>query len=87
MPEWSPRSQVPPARERGVPAVVRGAQRRFYPYLTHFVDDDVVAVLNDGYEEDPPMGLKLDAADEPERYPMILWTWPDGHSEEMRSND
>ncbi|KUI06196.1 SAM-dependent methyltransferase [Mycobacterium sp. IS-3022] len=53
-------------------AVVRGAQKRFYPYLTRRVDDNVV-FLNYGYEEDPPMGLELDAADEPERYPIQLY--------------
>ncbi|MGE2721074.1 phthiotriol/phenolphthiotriol dimycocerosates methyltransferase [Mycolicibacterium celeriflavum] len=58
--------------ERGVLAVVRGAQKRFYPYLTRRVDDDVV-FLNYGYEEDPPMGVVLDAGDEIERYPIQLY--------------
>ncbi|BBU20354.1 Fmt protein [Mycobacterium xenopi] len=58
--------------ERAALAVVQGAQRRLYPYLTRRVDDDVV-FLNYGYEEDPPMGLSLDAADEPDRYPIQLY--------------
>ncbi len=58
--------------ERAALAVVHGAQERFYPYLTGRVGDDVV-FLNYGYEEDPPLGLALDAADEPERYPIQLY--------------
>lgn len=58
--------------ERATRAVVYGAQKRFYPYLTRRVGDDVV-FLNYGYEENPPMGLALDAADEPERYPIQLY--------------
>ncbi|KUH94630.1 SAM-dependent methyltransferase [Mycobacterium sp. IS-1556] len=58
--------------ERRVTAVVRAAQRRFYPYLTRRVDDDTV-FLNYGYEEDPPMGLRLDPEDERERYPIQLY--------------
>jgi fatty-acid O-methyltransferase len=65
-------SKIAGRRERGVLAVVYGAQKRFYPYLTRHVDDDVV-FLNYGYEEDPPMGLELDPIDETERYPIQLY--------------
>jgi len=58
--------------QRGVLAVVYGAQKRFYPFLTRRVHDDVV-FLNYGYEEDPPMGVNLDPADETERYPIQLY--------------
>jgi ubiquinone/menaquinone biosynthesis C-methylase UbiE len=58
--------------ERAALAVVQGVQRRLYPYLTRRVGDDVV-FLNYGYEEDPPMGLSLDAADELDRYPIQLY--------------
>jgi fatty-acid O-methyltransferase len=50
----------------------RGIQKRYYPRLTRRVADDVL-FLNWGYEEDPPMGLPLDAADEPNRYPIQLY--------------
>lgn len=53
-------------------AVIYSAQRRLYRYLTRRVGDDAV-FLNYGYEQDPPMGLPLDAADEPERYPIQLY--------------
>lgn len=43
-----------------------------YSYLMRRVDDDVL-FLNWSYEEDPPMGLPLDPADEPDRYPIQLY--------------
>ena len=50
----------------------QGVQKRFYPYVTRRVGDDVL-FLNWSYEEDPPMALPLDAADEPNRYPIQLY--------------
>ena len=44
----------------------------FYPYLTRRVAEDVL-FLNWSYEEDPPMGLVLEPADEPYRYPIQLY--------------
>jgi ubiquinone/menaquinone biosynthesis C-methylase UbiE len=48
--------------------------RYWYPMMTRRLgqQDDVV-FLNWGYEEDPPMGLPLDAADEPNRYSIQLY--------------
>jgi fatty-acid O-methyltransferase len=62
-------------RALSVPAVRKlnqGIQNRFYSYLTSRVGDDVL-FLNWGYEEDPPMALPLDAADEPNRYQIQLY--------------
>lgn len=50
----------------------RALQKPFYSYLTRHADDDVL-FLNWAYEEDPPMALPLDAADEPNRYPIQLY--------------
>lgn len=58
--------------ERGALAILYGAQKRFYPYVTGRVGDDVV-FLNYGYEEDPPLGLQLDAVDEADRYSVQLY--------------
>ena len=52
--------------------LVQGVNNRIYPYITRRVDEDVV-FLNWGYEEDPPMGISLEAADEPNRYPIQLY--------------
>lgn len=46
--------------------------KHWYPLTTRFSGDDVV-FLNLGYEEDPPMGLPLDASDEPNRYCIQLY--------------
>ncbi|MGH3969504.1 MAG: class I SAM-dependent methyltransferase, partial [Mycobacterium sp.] len=48
--------------------------RHWYPMMTRRLgqQDDVV-FLNWGYEEDPPMGLPLDASDEPNRYSIQLY--------------
>jgi SAM-dependent methyltransferase len=57
------------------PAARKWAQsfnKRLYPYLTRRVGDDVL-FLNWAYEEDPPMALPLEAADEPNRYPIQLY--------------
>lgn len=52
--------------------LVQGFNNRMYPYITRRVDDDV-HFLNWGYEEDPPMGIPLEAADEPNRHPIQLY--------------
>lgn len=44
----------------------QATQRYIYPYFTRRMSADVV-FLNVGYEEDPPMAIPLDAADEPFR--------------------
>jgi fatty-acid O-methyltransferase len=51
---------------------VQGVNKRLYPYLTRRVGDDVI-FLNWAYEEDPAMALPLEAADEPNRYPIQLY--------------
>lgn len=52
--------------------LVQLVSNRTYSYTTHRVDDDVL-FWNWSYEEDPPMGLRLDAADEADRYPIQLY--------------
>jgi fatty-acid O-methyltransferase len=43
-----------------------------YAYIARHADDDVL-FMNWAYEEDPPMGIPLEAADEPHRYPIQLY--------------
>jgi ubiquinone/menaquinone biosynthesis C-methylase UbiE len=45
----------------------------WYPYVTRKWDQDDVVFLNWGYEEDPPMALPLDPADEKNRYCIQLY--------------
>jgi SAM-dependent methyltransferase len=45
----------------------------WYPFLTRRLDAQEVTFLNFGYEEDPPMGLPLEASDEPNRYNIQLY--------------
>jgi ubiquinone/menaquinone biosynthesis C-methylase UbiE len=45
----------------------------WYPYITRRWNDEDVVFLNWGYEEDPPMGLPLAPADEPNRYFIQLY--------------
>ncbi len=44
-----------------------------YRLLTKILSDDDLHFLNWGYEEDPPMGIALDAADEIDRYSIQLY--------------
>lgn len=48
-------------------------QKRSYRTLTQRFDGDNVVFLNYGYEEDPPMAIRLEVADEPDRYPIQLY--------------
>jgi fatty-acid O-methyltransferase len=48
--------------------VSKKGQKYFYPYATRRLDADDVLFLNYGYEQDPPMALRLEASDEPDRY-------------------
>lgn len=48
-------------------------RKYYYPFLTRRLDADDMIFLNYGYEEDPPMGLPLEAADEPDRYCIQLY--------------
>jgi SAM-dependent methyltransferase len=50
----------------------QGVQKRFYSHVTGRADDDML-FMNWSYEEDPPMGIPLEAADEPNRYPIQLY--------------
>jgi hypothetical protein len=45
----------------------------WYPFLTRRLDAQEVTFLNYGYEEDPPMGVPLEASDEPNRYGIQLY--------------
>jgi fatty-acid O-methyltransferase len=47
-------------------------QKRIYPVMTRVTAGEVL-LLNVGYEEDPPMALPLEPADEPNRYPIQLY--------------
>jgi ubiquinone/menaquinone biosynthesis C-methylase UbiE len=55
------------------PRVMKGVARVFYPLFTQRLDAAEVLFLNDGYEENPPMGLALAEADQPYRYPIQLY--------------
>ncbi|GFG50527.1 phthiotriol/phenolphthiotriol dimycocerosates methyltransferase [Mycolicibacterium agri] len=48
-------------------------QKHSYRVITRRFGNDDVVFLNYGYEEDPPMALELDAADEPDRFPIQLY--------------
>jgi ubiquinone/menaquinone biosynthesis C-methylase UbiE len=46
----------------------------WYPLMTrHLVQQEDVVFLNWGYEEDPPMAIPLEEADEPNRYSIQLY--------------
>jgi SAM-dependent methyltransferase len=45
----------------------------WYPFLTRRLSAEEVTFLNYGYEDDPPLGLPLDASDEPNRYSINLY--------------
>jgi fatty-acid O-methyltransferase len=47
-------------------------QKRLYPLMTRFTAGEVL-LLNNGYEEDPPMALPLAPADEPSRWAIQLY--------------
>lgn len=48
-------------------------QKYVYPYLTRRYGARDVLFINYGYEEDPPMAITLDDADEPNRYSIQLY--------------
>jgi hypothetical protein len=48
----------------------------WYPFVTRRLRDDDLVCLNWGYEEDPPMGLPLAPADEPNRFCIQLYHRP-----------
>ena len=52
---------------------VQSFQNYFYRYVTRRLGADDVLFLNYGYEEDPPMGVPLSAADEPNRFSIQLY--------------
>jgi ubiquinone/menaquinone biosynthesis C-methylase UbiE len=51
----------------------KAMNKYWYPYVTRKWDQDDVVFLNWGYEEDPPMALPLDPADEKNRYCIQLY--------------
>ena len=58
----------------GSTATYKKLFRYWYPLMTKRLNHgDDVQFLNWGYEEDPPLGLPLDAADEPNRYSIQLY--------------
>jgi ubiquinone/menaquinone biosynthesis C-methylase UbiE len=52
--------------------LLAGFAKYFYPLFTRLSGGRLV-FLNWGYEEDPPMALPLDAADEADRFPIQLY--------------
>jgi fatty-acid O-methyltransferase len=48
-------------------------QKRSYRNITRRFDGDDVVFLNYGYEDDPPMAIALETADELDRYPIQLY--------------
>jgi SAM-dependent methyltransferase len=44
-----------------------------YPWMTRRLAGHDVILMNNGYEEDPPVGLELDDSDEPSRFPIQLY--------------
>jgi ubiquinone/menaquinone biosynthesis C-methylase UbiE len=52
--------------------LMQAFHQRFYSRLTRRAGDDVL-FMNWSYEQDPPMALPLDAANEPNRYPIQLY--------------
>jgi ubiquinone/menaquinone biosynthesis C-methylase UbiE len=58
----------------GSTATYKKIFRYWYPMMTRRLgQQDDVQFLNWGYEEDPPLGLPLDASDEPNRYSIQLY--------------
>ena len=58
----------------GSTATYKKLFRYWYPLMTKRLGQgDDVQFLNWGYEEDPPLALPLDAADEPNRYSIQLY--------------
>ena len=58
----------------GSTATYKKLFRYWYPLMTKRLNHgDDVQFLNWGYEEDPPLGLPLDPADEPNRYSIQLY--------------
>lgn len=55
------------------PSIWRFLARYWYPLVTRQLGAGEVLFLNTGYEEDPPMGLPLEPADEPNRFPIQLY--------------
>jgi ubiquinone/menaquinone biosynthesis C-methylase UbiE len=63
--------ELPTARERLL-TDARQYQKNHYPLVTRFSGGELL-LLNNGYEEDPPMALPLSAADEPDRLGLQLY--------------
>lgn len=47
--------------------------RYSYPWMTRRLASHDVVLMNNGYEEDPSVGLELDDSDEPSRFPIQLY--------------
>ena len=56
-----------------IPSVRKGIWRLWYPFLTRRLRGEEVLFLNYAFETDPPVGLILDAADEPNRASIQLY--------------
>jgi ubiquinone/menaquinone biosynthesis C-methylase UbiE len=49
------------------------ATKYSYPRMTRRLAAHDIVMMNNGYEEDPPLGIPLDESDEPSRYPLQLY--------------
>jgi SAM-dependent methyltransferase len=57
----------------GSTATYKRVWKYWYPLVTRGLGDDEVVFINWSYEEDPPMDLPLEPADEPNRYGINLY--------------
>ena len=58
----------------GITSLVKKAVRKYwYPFMTRQLEAEDMVFLNWGFEEVPPMGLPLEAADEDNRYYIQLY--------------
>ncbi len=64
----------PRLKPLGTTSVFKKVMSKYwYPFLSRRWDAEDVLLINYGYEEDPPMGLPLDASDEPHRFSIQLY--------------
>ena len=60
-------------RVGSTPFALKMVNKYWYPFITRRLLVDEVLFLNYGYEEDPPLGLRLAVSDEPDRFCIQLY--------------
>lgn len=55
------------------PIVMKPFSKYYFPLLSRHHHDEDVLFFNFGYDDDPPMAIPLEAADEPNRFPIQLY--------------